>query len=312
MIHSRRSGEVDARSAAGVGNRLDPWRDSAARRPGHPHHGRSRGSTSPAQRERYTGGRVLAIAGSDSGGGAGIQADIKTITMLGAFATTAITAITAQNTTGVHAIHMVPPEFVARQVAVVLDDIGADVVKIGMLGDSATIEAVTAVLARYAPGVPLVVDPVMIAKGGTSLLRHDAVAALTRLLLPMTSLVTPNLPEAEILCGFAIPGINAMHRAATALLRLGVPAVLLKGGHLPGDEVVDLLATADGCEAFAAPRIASQRTHGTGCTLASAVATGLAQGMTLHDAVVRARAYVRAAIVAAPGIGKGHGPLGLG
>jgi hydroxymethylpyrimidine/phosphomethylpyrimidine kinase len=157
--------------------------------------------------------------------------------------------------------------------------------------------------------VPLVVDPVMVAKGGASLLRHDAVAALIRLLLPMASVVTPNLPEAEVLTGLNIPDVDAMHRAAAALLQLGVPAVLLKGGHLPGDEVVDLLTTADGCEVFVAPRIASRHTHGTGCTLASAVATGLAQGMTLRDAVLRARAYVRAAIESAPGIGRGHGPL---
>jgi hydroxymethylpyrimidine/phosphomethylpyrimidine kinase len=268
--------------------------------------------TSPTQRKEYATARVLAIAGSDSGGGAGIQADIKVITVLGAYATTALTALTAQDTSGVHAIHVVPPEFVARQIAVVLDDIGADAVKTGMLGNAATIKAVADALAHHAKGVPLVVDPVMIAKGGASLLRHDAVAALTRLLLPMASLVTPNLPEAEVLCGFAIPDIDAMHRAATALLRLGVPAVLLKGGHLPGDEVVDLLATADGCEAFAAPRIVSRHTHGTGCTLASATATGLAQGMALRDAVIRARAYVRTAIAAAPGFGKGHGPLGFG
>ena len=254
-------------------------------------------------------GRVLAIGGSDSGGGAGIQADIKTITMLGAHAATAITALTAQDTSGVHAIHPVPPEFVAHQIAVVLDDIGADAVKTGMLGDTATIEAIAGALAQHAPGVPLVVDPVMVAKGGASLLHHDALTALTRLLLPLASLLTPNLPEAEALTGLVIQDVAAMHSAATALLRLGLPAVLLKGGHLPGDEVVDLLATADGREAFAAPRIISRHTHGTGCTLASAIATGLAQGMTLRDAVLRARAYVRAAIAAAPGIGKGHGPL---
>lgn len=253
--------------------------------------------------------RVLAIAGSDSGGGAGIQADIKTIAAFGAYAATAITALTAQDTSGVHAIHIVPPEFVARQIAVVLDDIGADAVKTGMLGDAATIEAVAGALARHAPGVTLVVDPVMVAKGGASLLQPDAVAALTRLLLPVSTLLTPNLPEAEVLSGLVIEDVAAMHRAAAALLRLGVPAVLLKGGHLPGDQVVDLLATADGCEAFVAPRIVSRHTHGTGCTLASAIATGMAQGMTLRDAVLRARAYVRAAIAAAPGIGRGHGPL---
>lgn len=254
-------------------------------------------------------GRVLAIAGSDSGGGAGVQADIKTITMLGGYAATAITALTAQDTLTVHAIHRVPPEFVALQIAVVLDDIGADAVKTGMLGDAATIEAIAEVLSRRAQGVPLVVDPVMIAKGGASLLRQDAVAALIRLLLPLSRVITPNLPEAEVLCGFAIPNIDAMHRAAAGLLRLGVPAVLLKGGHLAGDEVTDLLATADGCEAFTAPRIASRHTHGTGCTLASAIATGMAQGMALRGAVLRAREYVRAAIATAPGLGRGQGPL---
>jgi hydroxymethylpyrimidine/phosphomethylpyrimidine kinase len=252
---------------------------------------------------------VLAIAGSDSGGGAGIQADIKTITVLGGYAATAITALTAQNTLGVQAIHMVPPAFVAQQISAVLDDIGADAVKTGMLGDTATIEAVADALARHGAGLKLVVDPVMIAKGGAALLRHDAVAALTRRLLPMAALLTPNLPEAEALTGFAIPDVAAMHRAVAAVLRMGVPAVLLKGGHLPGDEVVDLLATAEGCEVFAAQRIASRHTHGTGCTLASAIATFLAQGMTLRDAVLRARAYVRAAIASAPGIGRGHGPL---
>jgi hydroxymethylpyrimidine/phosphomethylpyrimidine kinase len=253
--------------------------------------------------------RVLAIAGSDSGGGAGIQADIKTITMLGGYAATAITALTAQDTLGVHAIHMVPPEFVARQIAVVLDDIGADAVKTGMLGDAGMIEAVAGALARHAPLVPLVVDPVMVAKGGAALLAPDAVGALIHHLLPRASLLTPNLPEAEALTDLAIPDAAAMRPAAAALLRMGARAVLLKGGHLPGDEVVDLLMAAEGWEEFAGPRIAGRHTHGTGCTLASAIATGLAQGMTLRDAVLRARAYVRAAIAAAPGIGKGHGPL---
>jgi hydroxymethylpyrimidine/phosphomethylpyrimidine kinase len=245
---------------------------------------------------------VLAIAGSDSGGGAGIQADIKTIASLGGYATTAITALTAQDTLGVHAIHAVPPDFVVRQIEVVLADIGADAIKTGMLGDTATIEAVAGALARLAPGVPLVVDPVMVAKGGAALLHSDALAALIRLLLPAATLLTPNLPEAEVLSGLAIPDMDAMPRAAMALLRRGARAVLLKGGHLPGDQVVDLLMTADRCEAFAAPRIASRHTHGTGCTLASAIATGLAQGMTLRDAVLRARSYVRQAIAAAPGI----------
>jgi hydroxymethylpyrimidine/phosphomethylpyrimidine kinase len=254
-------------------------------------------------------GRVLVVAGSDSGGGAGIQADIKTITMFGAYAATAITALTAQNTLGVEAVHIAPLDFVAKQIDVVMRDIGADVVKTGMLADAATIEAVCDALGQYAPGVPVVVDPVMVATSGARLLADDALAMLVRRLIPMAYVMTPNLPEAEALSGMRIPDVAAMHRAADALLALGVPAVLLKGGHLPGDQVVDLLATADGVEVFAAPRIASRNTHGTGCTLASGIAASLAQGMTLRDAVVRARDYVRAAIASAPGFGAGHGPL---
>ena len=254
-------------------------------------------------------GRVLAIAGSDSGGGAGIQADIKTVTALGGYATTAITALTAQNTLGVAGILQVPPAFVTQQIEVVLRDIGADAVKTGMLGDAAVIEAVAKTLERSAKGVPVVVDPVMVAKGGARLLEPGAVDALTRRLMPLATVITPNLPEAEALLGEAIPDVAAMHRAASMLLGRGVPAVLLKGGHLADDTVTDLLATAEATEAFAAPRIASRHTHGTGCTMASAVATGLAQGMSLRDAVVRARDYVRRAIASAPGLGTGHGPL---
>jgi len=254
-------------------------------------------------------GRVLVIAGSDSGGGAGIQADIKTITAFGAYAATAVTALTAQNTLGVHAVHLVPSELVDRQISVVLDDIGADVVKTGMLGNAATIEVICDTLMRHAEGVPMVVDPVMVATTGARLLAPDALAALKRRLLPLAGMITPNLPEAELLAEMAISDVAGMHRAARAMLALGVPAVLLKGGHLPGEQVVDLLATADGVEEFVASRIASRHTHGTGCTLASAVAACLAQGVGLRDAVIRARAYVRAAIAAAPGLGAGHGPL---
>jgi hydroxymethylpyrimidine/phosphomethylpyrimidine kinase len=254
-------------------------------------------------------GRVLVVAGSDSGGGAGIQADIKTITALGGFAMTAITALTAQDTTGVHGVFPVPAGFVRDQMACVLDDIGADAVKTGMLGDAAVIIAVAETLAAHGACAPLVVDPVMVAKGGTPLLAADAMDALRHRLLPMAALVTPNLPEAEVLLGRAIDDVAGMRAAAQALRALGPPAVLLKGGHLPGETVVDVLATADGVAEFAAPRIASRHTHGTGCTLASAIATGLAQGMALTDAVVRARAYVRAAIRSAPGYGAGHGPL---
>ena len=254
-------------------------------------------------------GRVLIIAGSDSGGGAGIQADIKTVTALDAFAATALTALTAQNTLGVHAVHPVPLDFIARQIEVVMTDIGADVIKTGMLGDSAVIETVCEALDRYAVGVPLVVDPVMVAKGGHPLLAAEAVDAMRRQLIPRASVITPNLPEAEALAGMTIATVADMRVAALALLALGVPAVLLKGGHLPGDDLVDLLAMADGIETFSALRIPTRNTHGTGCTTASAVAAGLAQGMTLRDAVVRARSYVRAAIASAPGLGGGHGPL---
>jgi hydroxymethylpyrimidine/phosphomethylpyrimidine kinase len=254
-------------------------------------------------------GRVLVIAGSDSGGGAGIQADIKTITALDAFAATAITALTAQNTLGVHGVLPVPPAFIRRQIEVVMSDIGADVIKIGMLGDVATIETVCDALADFAAGVPVVLDPVMVAKGGHALLAPEAVDVLRRRLLPLAVVITPNLPEAEALTGTTIGTEPEMRTAAAALLALGVPAVLLKGGHLASDTVTDLLATAAGIEAFAAPRIETRHTHGTGCTTASAVAAGLAQGLGLRDSVIRARAYVRAAILSAPGYGGGHGPL---
>jgi hydroxymethylpyrimidine/phosphomethylpyrimidine kinase len=254
-------------------------------------------------------GRVLIIAGSDSGGGAGIQADLKAVTALGAFGMTAITALTAQNTLGVHGVLPVPLEFLRQQIAVVLDDLGADALKTGMLADSATIEAVCDEITARAPGLPLVADPVMVAKGGHPLLVPEAAETLKRRLLPIATVLTPNLPEAEALCGFAIADVGAMHQAAKALLALGPKAVLLKGGHLPGDEVVDLLATGARMEIFRDRRIATRHTHGTGCTLASAVAAGLAQGLLLRDSVIRARAYVRAAIAAAPGYGAGHGPL---
>jgi len=257
-------------------------------------------------------GRVLVVAGSDSGGGAGIQADIKAITALGGFAMTAITALTAQNTLGVHAVHPVPGAFLRAQMTCVLDDIGADVIKTGMLGDEATIETVCTVLESHAAGVPVVVDPVMVAKGGARLLADEALSALKRRLLPYATLLTPNLPEAEVLAGMRIPDAAAMRHAAAALLTLGVPAVLLKGGHLPGDEMIDMLATEAGIEEFPSTRIDTRHTHGTGCTMASAIAAGLAQGMELREAVIRARDYVRAAILGAPGFGGGHGPLNHG
>ena len=251
-------------------------------------------------------GRVLIVAGSDSGGGAGVQADLKTCMALGAYAGTAITALTAQDTHGVKGVFPVPPAFVQQQMLAVLDDIGADAVKTGMLGDAAVIDAVAAVLSgRH---LPLVLDPVMVAKGGARLLDPAALHALRRL-IPLATLLTPNIPEAEALLGHPIPDASAALTAAPALLALGARAVLLKGGHLPGPTTKDILATASGLETLENPRIDTRHTHGTGCTLASAIAAGLSQGLPLSEAVRRARRYVQSAIAAAPGLGGGHGPL---
>ncbi len=203
------------------------------------------------------------------------------------------------------------PEFLRLQIECVLDDLGADAFKTGMLDSCALIET-TADCLRQHPAIPLVLDPVMVAKSGQRLLREDAIASLKRLLLPLATLLTPNLPEAETLAGMRIGSVDEMHHAAEALLTLGVPAVLLKGGHLPGDTVTDLLVTEEGCERFSSPRIHTRHTHGTGCTLASAIATGLAQGMALGPSAARARDYVRRAIAAAPGLGAGAGPLDHG
>jgi hydroxymethylpyrimidine/phosphomethylpyrimidine kinase len=254
-------------------------------------------------------GRVLIIAGSDSGGGAGIQADIKTVTALGGYAATAVTAVTAQDTHGVREVVAMAPDFVARQAELVLADIGADAIKTGMMVNAATIDAVSDVLALRAGKVPIVVDPVMVAKGGHPLLDGPGIAALKRRLALLATLITPNLPEAELLIGRAIPNRQAMLDAAYMLPTLGCKAALLTGGHLEGPTVLDILATQDGAESFESPRIDTTRTHGTGCTLASAIATGLAQRLSLRDAVLRARAYVREAIRTAPAIGHGSGPL---
>ncbi len=254
-------------------------------------------------------GRVLIAAGSDSGGGAGIQADIKAVSAMGAYAATAITALTAQNTRGVFGVMGVAPAFIQQQMRLVLDDIGADAVKTGMLGDGATIEAVAEVLEELKGALPVVVDPVMVAQSGDALLQPEAVETLARRMLPLATLLTPNLPEAEKLLGRAIPDVATMREAAQALLERGPKAVLLKGGHLTGESVTDVLAEPAGVVEFESLRIASNNTHGTGCTLASAIAAGLAQGMPLRAAVERARAYVQAAIRGAPGFGQGNGPL---
>jgi hydroxymethylpyrimidine/phosphomethylpyrimidine kinase len=254
----------------------------------------------------------LIIAGSDSGGGAGIQADIKTVTALGGYAMTAVTALTAQNTQGVFGVIGVEPAFIQQQMRVVLDDIGADTLKTGMLHNAAVIEAVCEVLEALAPAVPVVVDPVMVAQSGDSLLEPDAVETLKTRLVPRAAVLTPNVPEAERLAGQEIRDVAAMTEAAGALLDLGPAAVLLKGGHLDGKVVTDVLATHEGIERFESPRIDTPHTHGTGCTLASATATGLAQGMEVHGAIVRARAYLQEALRSAPGLGRGHGPVNHG
>ena len=239
--------------------------------------------------------RVLIVAGSDSGGGAGIQADIKTVTMLGGHAMTAITALTAQNTRGVQAVHAVPVDMVVAQMRAVIDDIGVDAVKIGMIGSAAIAHAVADTLDRI--DAPMVFDPVMIATSGAVLADTATVAAFERLIRRAT-LVTPNLPELDALGGEA--GLRAMGTA-----------VLVKGGHAEGDIIEDRLIDAGGVQAlWTHPRVDTRHSHGTGCTLASGIATGLAAGLPLTDAVARAIAYVQAALAAAPGLGAGHGPMG--
>lgn len=255
--------------------------------------------------------RVLIIAGSDSGGGAGIQGDIKTVTCLGGYGATAITALTAQNTLGVFAIHDVPEDFIAQQIKLVLDDIGADALKTGMLNKESVINVIADNISDY-PHIPLVLDPVMFAKGGASLLPESALATLKSRLIPLATIITPNIPEAEYLAGITIKTVADMHRAAEIILALGCKAVLLKGGHMDSEIVTDLLLTSDKETIFEQPRIASKNTHGTGCTLASAIATGIAQKLPLEAAVIRARNYVLEAIKTAPNIGSGHGSLNHG
>ncbi len=254
--------------------------------------------------------RVLIIAGSDSGGGAGIQGDIKTITCLGGYAATAITALTAQNTMGVFGIHAVPPEFVSQQIRLVLSDIGADAIKTGMLFSAEIIEETANTLARY-KNIPLVIDPVMVAKGGAPLLSKEAMSALIERLMPMAAIITPNIPEAEFLAQMPITTAREIYIAAKRILELGPKAVLIKGAHLNDEpEIHNVLVSGPDAEEFILPRIFSNHTHGTGCTLASAIALGLGEKMKLRDAITRGQNYVAAAIQAAPGFGKGHGPLG--
>lgn len=253
-------------------------------------------------------GRVLIIAGSDSGGGAGVQADIKAVTMMGGHAATAITAITIQNTLGVHGVHPLPLDVITAQARAVLDDIGTDAVKTGMLGSVQVVETVAALLDTTP--APAVVDPVMIAKGGHPLLEDRAVAAVRELMIPRAALLTPNAPEAEALTGLPVADLDGQRRAGEALLKLGARAVLMKGGHVAGgDTVTDLLLTPYGETLLEGPRIETTSTHGTGCTLASACAAGLGWGKPAQVAAAEAWAYVAEAIRRAPGLGGGHGPL---
>ena len=255
-------------------------------------------------------GRVLIIAGSDSGGGAGVQADIKAVTAMGGYAATAVTAITVQNTLGVHGVHPLPLDLIEAQARAVLDDIGADAIKTGMLGSREVVERVAAILDSC--GAPAVVDPVMIAKGGHSLLADEAVSAVRALMIPRAALLTPNAPEAEALTGLDVTGLEGQRRAGEFLLGLGAQAVLMKGGHIAGETVIDVLVTPTGETLLEGPRVDTRHTHGTGCTLASACATGLAKGLPLEAAVAEAWAYVAEAIRRAPGLGGGHGPLDHG
>lgn len=251
--------------------------------------------------------RILVIAGSDSGGGAGIQADIKTISLLGGYAMTAITALTAQNTQGVSGVLPIEADFITQQIQAVVDDIGVDVIKTGMLHNQDVIVAVTKAVRSIQR--PLVLDPVMVATSGDALLEESAVDALKAMLLPLAAVITPNVPEAELLSGLAINMRDDMIEAARAIEALGAKAVLLKGGHLQGATVHDLLWYHHQPYWYESPRIETVHTHGTGCTLASAIATLLGQNYALPDAVEAARAYVFRAIETAPKLGRGHGPL---
>jgi len=264
--------------------------------------------------QRYA--RVLSIAGSDSGGGAGIQADLKTFAALGCFGMTAITALTAQNTLGVHGIHGVPPAFLAAQIDAVVEDIGVDAVKIGMLHSPEVVEVVADAIRRHQlPHV--VLDPVMVATSGDRLIAEDTVGSLVEELFPLATVVTPNLDEAQLLLDYDIQKLRDFDNAARDLLALGARAALLKGGHLPGKHVTDVLALSQGMEAtihLVAPRIATHNGHGTGCTLSSAIAAHLALGLALVPAVQAAREYILKAIAAGANVttGRGPGPLNHG
>ena len=253
---------------------------------------------------------ILTIAGSDSGGGAGIQADLKTFAAFGLFGTSAITAVTAQNTLGVTAIHELPAAVVAAQIDAVATDLRPQAVKVGMLAGAAIVDVVAAALRRHQLQ-NIVIDPVMVAKSGDRLLRPEAVAALIRLLLPLATVLTPNLPEAEVLLGRPVRSLADQEAAARDIAALGPQAVVVKGGH-SADEPVDVLFAGGETRRYAAARIATRSTHGTGCTFSSAIAANLALGLPLPEAVGAAKRYLTGAIMNAPGLGSGHGPVNHG
>jgi hydroxymethylpyrimidine/phosphomethylpyrimidine kinase len=256
--------------------------------------------------------RVLVIAGSDPSGGAGLQADLKVLLALDVYATSVITALTVQDTARVHEVLPVDPWFVERQLEIVLDDVGADAIKIGMLARRDTVELVARVCQSKARGIPIVLDPVLVSSSGHELLEVSGHTTLIRRLMPLCALVTPNAPEAELITGIPVREEAHLHQAADQLLMMGQSAVLITGGHLPGDRVVDLLRTADGLERrFEAPRL-PDTPHGTGCALASAIAAGLGHGYTLENAVERAHDFVQEAIARATRVGRGRRCLHVG
>ncbi len=254
-------------------------------------------------------GRVLVIAGSDPSGGAGVQADVKTVTALGGYAATAITALTVQNTKGVAGFDPVSPALIRAQIDAVMDDVGADAVKIGMIGDDNAAQAVVEALDAWARAIPVVIDPVLAATGGEALARDGVAQTLRAHLVPRATLMTPNIDEAAALTGLEVCDRETMIAAGRAMVNAGAGAVLATGGHLPGSTIEDILVTDGGVDVFETDRIETTSTHGTGCTLASACAVGLAQGLPLAQAVERAVGYVQEAIRTAPGYGAGRGPL---
>lgn len=257
----------------------------------------------------YPRGSILSIAGSDSGGGAGIQADVKTTALIGSYAATAITALTAQNTTGVFSVYGLPPTFVIEQIKTVLDDIPIDVIKIGMLHTPAIISALVEYFTERTTIMPLVVDPVMVAKGGASLLEREAVTVFCNQLLPLSYLLTPNIPEAESLTGRIIRSEKEMEEAARQLHSMGAANVLIKGGHLTGSTSCDILFNGKEFYRFSSDRIFTNNTHGTGCSYASAIAAYLSQGEPLKQSVEKAKHFITDAIRHAHALGKGHGPI---